>query len=115
MMMMMMPDRPRAPELDPIGRSWNNYDSGQVIVQWRLRTYCLRKQAVIPTECQGANASSTALSMLEQLYKPSGDHIPPVVVFTFVGGEAELWLAYCSPAKNKSTIHVKNRCYFHLK
>jgi hypothetical protein len=42
-------------------------------------------------ECQGANASSTALSMLEQLYKPykssnySADQIPPVVVFTLVG------------------------------
>jgi hypothetical protein len=64
-------------------------------------------------ECQGVNASSTALSMLEQLYKPykssdySADQIPPVVVFTLVGGKAKLWLAYSSPAENNSTTHVR--------
>lgn len=49
--------------------------------------------------CQAANGASSCLTMLEQLTKHNGtrhtsDSVKPIVVFTFVGPDVKLWLAY---------------------
>ncbi|PGH09626.1 hypothetical protein AJ80_07655 [Polytolypa hystricis UAMH7299] len=54
--------------------------------------------------CQAANGALVALKLYEDLYKRAIGHdgsIHPVVVFTCIGSEVRLWLAYSDSKDNK--------------
>lgn len=70
-----------------------------------------RRSETTRAYCQAANATSTALCMLENLAqgperKWNNQHIPPVVGFTCVGGKCKVWLTYSHPASERKRDHV---------
>lgn len=61
--------------------------------------------------CQAANGASTALRMLENLYRHADgqnndNHVPPVVAFTCIGPVIRLWIAYTLREPNGAKAHV---------
>ncbi|KAF8849678.1 hypothetical protein BDZ45DRAFT_809789 [Acephala macrosclerotiorum] len=77
-----------------------------------LKRHKQRNNNELATEVyrQAANASSTALCMMENLAKfaeitKNSQHIPPIVVVTCVGGDTKVWLAYSCPSSNNQRDH----------
>lgn len=64
--------------------------------------------------CQAANGASTALALLETLYKRAlstgvnhVERIPPIVTFTSIGPVIRVWLAFAEKNNSDSVIRVR--------
>ncbi|CZR66095.1 uncharacterized protein PAC_15996 [Phialocephala subalpina] len=80
------------------------------VIELKRRKQGNNNELVTEVYRQAANASSTALCMMENLAKfaeitKNSQHIPPIVAVTCTGGDTKVWLAYSCPSSNNQRDH----------